>query len=68
MVQHSDALEIEGDRPPHILQTHLGGLTDARAISDLVIEAYGMKPEDFPTKEATSSLLLKDPRPDAGLR
>ena len=53
------AVRIEGDRPPQIVQTHLGGLTDARAISDLMIEAYGMKREDFLAKEATSSLSLK---------
>lgn len=62
------AVRIDGDRPPQIVQTHLGGLTDARAISDLIIEAYGMKLEDFLTKETTSSLLLRGPRPDAGLR
>ncbi len=59
------AVRIEGDRPPQIVQTHLGGLTDAKALSDLVVEAYGMKHEDFLTTEATSS--LKGLRPDAGL-
>jgi len=57
------AVRIEGERPPRILQTHLGALTGARALSDLMIEAYGMKHENFPTKEATSSLSLKDARP-----
>ncbi|MGA2515203.1 MAG: TlpA family protein disulfide reductase [Thermodesulfobacteriota bacterium] len=59
------AVRIEGDRPPQIVQTHLGGITDARALSDLVVEAFGMKHEDFLTTEATSS--LKDLRPGVGL-
>ena len=59
------AVRIEGDRPPQIVQTHLGGLTDSRALADLVVEAYGMKHGDFLITEATSS--LKDLRPDAGL-
>jgi hypothetical protein len=58
------AVKIKGDRPPEIVQTHLGGLTDARALSDLIIEAYGMKHDDFLIKEAATS--PKEPRPDAG--
>lgn len=73
MVQHSDALEIEvtsilHGRASALLPTEAralgkGGFTDARAISDLMTEAYGMKHEDFLIKEATSSLSLKDARP-----
>jgi hypothetical protein len=49
------AVKIEGDRPPEIVQTHLGGLTNAKALSDLMIEAYGMKHEDFLIKKAATS-------------
>jgi thiol-disulfide isomerase/thioredoxin len=56
------AVRIEGGRPPEIVQTHLGGLTDARALSDLMIEAYGMKHEDFLINEAAAS--PKEPGPD----
>ena len=59
-------VRIEGDRPPEIVQTHLGGLTNARALSDLMIEAYGMKHEDFLIKKAATS--PGESRPDVELK
>ncbi len=56
------AVKIEGDRPPEIVHTHLGGFADARALSDLMVEAYGMRHEDFPVKEVATS--PRGPRPD----
>jgi peroxiredoxin len=60
------AVKIEGDRPPEIVHTHLGGLTDAGALSDLMVEAYGMKHEDFLIKKAATS--PSEPRPDVELK
>ena len=60
------AVKIEGNLPPEILQTHLGGLTDATALSDLMIEAYGMKHEDFLIKKAATS--PRESRPDVELK
>ncbi len=59
------AVKMERNRPPEIVQTHLGGLKDARELSDLMIEAYGMKHEDFPAEAAASP---KESRPDDGLK
>ena len=60
------AVKIEGDRPPEIVQTHLGGLTDARALLDLMVEAYGIKRGDLLIKEAAS--LPDDSRSDEALK
>ncbi len=49
------AVKIEKDRSPEIVHTHLGGFTDARELSDLMIEAYEMKREDFPVKGVATS-------------
>ncbi len=60
------AVRIDGGRPPEIVETHWGGFTDARALSDLMIEAYGIKQEDLLINEAAT--LPKEPRPDVGLK
>ena len=60
------AVKIEGGRPPEIVQTHLGGLTDARSLVDLMVEAYGTKHEDFLIKKAATA--LSEPRPDVELK
>jgi thiol-disulfide isomerase/thioredoxin len=60
------AVRIEGDRPPEIVETHLGGFTDARALSDVMIEAYGIKHEDLLMNEAAT--LPREPRPEVGLK
>jgi hypothetical protein len=60
------AVRIEGDRPPEIVHTHLGGITDAGALSDLMVEAYGMKHEDFLIKKAATS--PSESRPDVELK
>jgi peroxiredoxin len=49
------ATKMAGDGSHEIVYTHLGGLTDARAFLDLMIEAYGIKHEDLLIKEAASS-------------
>jgi peroxiredoxin len=49
------ALKMEGDASHEIVHTHLGGLTDARAFLDLMVEAYGINQEDLLIKEAVSS-------------
>ena len=49
------ATKMTGDGSHEIVYTHLGGLTDARAFLDLMIEAYGIKHEDLLIKEAASS-------------
>jgi hypothetical protein len=45
---------MDGGGSPEIIHTHLGGLTDARAFLDLMVEAYGIKKEDLLIKEAAS--------------
>ena len=59
------AVKMEGGGSPEIIHTHLGGLTDARAFLDLMVEAYGIKKEDLLIKEAASS--PKKPRSDVNL-
>jgi len=59
------AVKMDGERAPEIIHTHLGGLTDARAFLDLMVEAYGIKEEDLLIKEAASS--PKKSRSDANL-
>ena len=49
------AVKMAGDGSHEIVYSHLGGLTDARAFLDLMIEAYGIKHEDLLIKEAASS-------------
>ena len=49
------AIKMEKDGSNEIVHTHLGGLTNARAFLDLMVEAFGMKQEDLLIKEATSS-------------
>ena len=48
------ATKMEKDGSHEIVHTHLGGLTDARAFLDLMVEAYGIKQEDLLIKEAVS--------------
>jgi thiol-disulfide isomerase/thioredoxin len=60
------AVKIERDRLPEIVYTHVGGFTDARELSDLMIEAYEIKREDFPVKEVATS--PKESRPDEKLK
>ncbi len=48
------ALKINGEGYQEIVQTHLGGLTDARGFLDLMVEAYGIKQEDLLMKQAGS--------------
>jgi hypothetical protein len=55
------ALKINGDGHQEIVHTHLGGLTDARGFLDLMVEAYGMKQEDFLIKRAGSSPIELSP-------
>jgi thiol-disulfide isomerase/thioredoxin len=49
------AIKMDGDGSHEVVHTHLGGLTDARAFLDLMVEAYGMKHEDLRIREAASS-------------
>jgi peroxiredoxin len=49
------AVKMEGGKSPEIIHTHLGGLTDARAFLDLMVEAYGIKKEVLLIKEVASS-------------
>jgi peroxiredoxin len=49
------AIKMGGDGSHEVVHTHLGGLTDARAFLDLMVEAYGMKQEDLLIREAASS-------------
>jgi hypothetical protein len=49
------AVKMEKDGSHEIVHTHLGGLTNARAFLDLMVEAYGMEQEDLLIKEAASS-------------
>lgn len=48
------AVKMKEGASPEIIHTHLGGLTDARAFLDLMVEAYGIKQEDLLKKEAIS--------------
>ncbi len=48
------AIKMNGDGSNEIVYTHLGGLTDARAFLDLMVEAYGIKQEDLLIKQAGS--------------
>ena len=56
------AIKMEKDGSHEIVHTHLGGLTDARAFLDLMVEAYGIKQEDLLIKEAASSPNESSPR------
>ena len=49
------AIKMERDGSHEIVHTHLGGLANTKALLDLMVEAYGMKEEDFLTKEAAAS-------------
>jgi peroxiredoxin len=60
------ALKMEKDGSHEIVHTHLGGLTNARAFLDLMVEAYGIKQEDLLIKEAISS--PKESRSDNELK
>lgn len=60
------ALKMEKDGSHEIVHTHLGGLTNARAFLDLMVEAYGIKKEDLLIKEAISS--PKESRSDNELK
>ena len=48
------AIKIDGDGSNEIVHTHLGGITNARGLLDLMVEAYGIKLEDLLIKEAIS--------------
>jgi len=56
------ALKMEKDGSHEIVYTHLGGLTDARAFLDLMVEAYGIKQEDLLIKEAASPPMESSPK------
>jgi hypothetical protein len=60
------AIKMEKDGSHEIVHTHLGGLTEASAFLDLMVEAYKIKKEDLLIKEASSS--LNDPRSDVELK
>jgi hypothetical protein len=60
------AIKMEKDGSHEIVHTHLGGLTDARAFLDLMVEAYGINQEDLLIKEAASS--PNDPRSDVEVK
>ncbi len=49
------AIKMDGDGSHEVVHTHLGGLTDARAFLDLMVEAYGIKQGNLLIKEAASS-------------
>jgi hypothetical protein len=49
------AVRIEKDGSHEIVQTHLGGLTDATPFLASMVEAHGIKQEDGRAKQATSS-------------
>jgi len=48
------AVKMGENGSQEIVHTHLGGVTDARAFLDLMVEAYGIKTEGYLTKEAAS--------------
>ena len=48
------AIRIEKDGSHEIVHTHLGGLTDTTLFLALIVEAYGIKQEDWRAKEAAS--------------
>ena len=56
------AIKMEKDGSHEIVHTHLGGLTDARAFLDLMVEAYGIKQEDLLIKEAASPPMESSPK------
>jgi peroxiredoxin len=56
------AIKMNGDGSHEIVHTHLGGLTDARAFLDLIVEAYGIKQEDLLIKEAASPPMESSPK------
>jgi hypothetical protein len=56
------AVKMEKDGSHEIVHTHLGGLTDARAFLDLMVEAYGIKQEDLLIKEAASPPMESSPK------
>jgi len=56
------AIKMDGDGSHEIVHTHLGGLTDARAFLDLMVEAYGIKQEDLLIKEAASPPMESSPK------
>lgn len=56
------AIKIGKDGSHEIVHTHLGGLTNARAFLDLMVEAYGIKQEDLLIKEAASSPMESSPK------
>jgi len=56
------ATKMAGDGSHEIVYTHLGGLTDARAFLDLMVEAYGIKQEDLLIKEAASPPMESSPK------
>ena len=49
------AIRMNGDGSHEVVQTHLGGLTEAKAFLDLIVEAYGMSQQDLFLTEAASS-------------
>jgi len=56
------AIKKETDGSHEIVHTHLGGLTNAKALLDLMVEAYGIKQEDLLTKEAAASPVESFPK------
>jgi len=60
------AIRIEKDGSHKIVHTQLGGLPDTTLFLALIVEAYGIKQEDRPAKEAASS--PNEPRPEGALK
>jgi peroxiredoxin len=49
------AVKMEKDGSHEIVHTHLGGLTNAKAFSDFMVEASGIRQEDLLIREAGAS-------------
>jgi peroxiredoxin len=49
------AVKMNGDGSADIVHTHPGGLTDAKAFLDLMVEAFGIKQEDLLIRAVASS-------------
>jgi peroxiredoxin len=58
-------IRMNGDGSHEVVLTHLGGLTEARALLGLIVEAYGIKSEDLSIKETAS---FNESRSDVELR
>ncbi len=54
------AIKMAGDGSHEIVHTQPGGLTNASAFLDALVEAYGIKQEELPIKEAISPPMALD--------